>query len=113
MRQENNTAGICNYDDFRLEYHVVVLEYVPCKQLNIEVVCYNPAGTWEKEATFKHSTKLSPFQSLELIKFQTSDPKLRIAASIISSVIENIKLPKDKLRRLNIKDGKVWFVCVV
>jgi hypothetical protein len=111
--QSNNTAGQCTYDDFRLEYQVIALEYIPCKQLTIEVVCLNPYSSWEKEATFKHSTPLSPIQSLELIKFQTSDPKLKIAASIIDSVIENLKLPKDKLRKLSIRSGQVWFVCKV
>src|SRR6202035_3546093 len=101
-----NNAGQCMVDDFRLEYQVIHLEYVLGKLLVIEAVCRNPYATalLDKEATFKHTTtKPLPF----------ADEKTRIALLIVESVIKNLELPREKLRKLVIRGGQVFFVCKV
>lgn len=88
-------------DDFRLEYQVISLEYVLHKSLEIVAVCHNPWGVLDKEATFKYSTT----------NFPIGDEKNRLALLIVESVIKNLELPKEKLRKLVIRNGQVFFVC--
>lgn len=95
-------AGACLYEDFKLEYQVINLEFIHNKLLKIEVVCINPYNSFEREATLKYSTD-------NLLS--NPDERLKISYSIMNSVIKNFKLSKDKLRKLNIKDGKVFYIC--
>jgi NhaP-type Na+/H+ and K+/H+ antiporter len=101
----HNTArtGECMYEDFRLEYQVVNLEYIKDRSLKIEAVCYNPYNILDKEAIFKHSTN----------NLNVFDERLKISYSIIDSLIANLDLPKNKLYKLIIRDNQVFYICKV
>jgi hypothetical protein len=101
--QTTNCAGECIYEDFTLEYVVISLEYIRNKSMKIEAVCYNRRNSFDKEAVFKHSTN-----NLNIL-----DDKLRISYSIMDSVIKNMDLQKDKLYKLIIKNGGVFYLCAV
>ena len=94
------TAGECIYENFKLEYQVIILEYVRGKSLKIEAVCFNPFNEYDKEAVFKHSTT-----NLKIV-----DEKLKIAFSILDSVIGNLNFNKEKLHKLVIKNNQVFYI---
>jgi NhaP-type Na+/H+ and K+/H+ antiporter len=96
-------AGVCMHENFKLEYQVVDLEFVRNKSIKIEAVCYNRHASIEKEAVFKHSTN-----NLNLL-----DERLKIALSIMDSVIKNLDLPKDKLYKLVVRNHQVFYICKI
>jgi hypothetical protein len=102
MKTLKTCAGECMYENFRLEYQVVHLEFVKNKFLKIEAVCYNPS-TFDKEAVFKYTTN----------NLNSPDEKLKIAFSIIDSVIKNLDLSKDKIYKLIVENNKVFYISVV
>lgn len=93
----SNCAGVCLVDDVRLEYQVIALEYIPGKLIAIEAICLNQ---FHREAVFRLNTKNLVFP----------DKKTEIAFSIISSVIGDIGLDSTKLRKLCIRDKKVFYI---
>jgi hypothetical protein len=103
MQPNTACAGECIYDQFRLQYQVINLEYIKGKSLSIVAVCYNPFNSLDKESTLKFSTN----------NFNIPDKRLDIVMSIIESVIENLKLPKDKLFKLVVKDSQAFYICSV
>lgn len=103
MKTNTACAGECMYENFRLEYQVVHLEYVKDKLLRIEAVCYNPYNVLDKEAIFKHSTN----------NLNASDERLKISYSIIDSIISNLNLEKEKLYKLIVKNNQVFYLCKV
>lgn len=103
MKPNTACAGECMYENFRLEYQVVYLEFIKDKFLKIEAVCYNPYNVLDKEAIFKHSTS----------NLNAFDERLKISYSIIDSVINNLNLPKDKLYKLIVKNNQVFYLCKV
>jgi hypothetical protein len=96
------TAGECLYDNFKLEYQVVALEYICGKSINIEVVCYNPYS-FDKEATLKFTTT----------NLNVPDRKLDISLLIINSLIKNLKLDPKTLRKLTIRDHKIFYIHII
>lgn len=98
----SNCAGVCLVGgDFRLEYQVIALEYIPNKLISIEAVCLRPSNHHlDKEVIFKLSTK----------NLFAGDKKLEIAFSIINSVIKEVGLSDAKLHKLCIRDKKVFFI---
>lgn len=100
MNNSNAAAGTCVYENTRLEYVVVSLEFIRNKSLKIEVVCLNPRS-FDKEATLKYTTT----------NLSLPDERLNIALSIMDDVIKNLDLPKDKLYKLVVKNHNVFYVC--
>lgn len=100
MKPNPTCAGECMYENFKLEYQVVHLEFIHNKYLNIEAICYNPFNQYDRESIFKHT----------ITKFNSSDIKLKIALSIIDSIIKNLNLPEDKLYKLVIRDNKIFYI---
>jgi len=98
-----NCAGVCLVETFRLEYQVIALEYIPNKLIAIEAVCLNPYSNYDKELTFKLKTA-----NLKII----GDKKLDIALSIINSVIKEMELTSENLRKLCIRDKKVFYITI-
>lgn len=96
----SNCAGVALIDNRRLEYQVIALEYVPGTLISIEAICLNQ---YNREATFKLSTK----------NLLSSDKKTEIAFSIINSLIKEVGLDIDKLRKLCIRDKQVFFITTV
>jgi hypothetical protein len=94
------TAGECIYENFKLEYQIVRLEYVHKKCLKIEAICLNPRNSLDKEVVFKYSTNNLNVQS----------EKLKISFSIIDSLIKNLDLQKDKIYKLVVKNGGVFYI---
>lgn len=94
-------AGSCTYDNFKLEYQVVSLEFVRNKFIKIEAICYDPYSKhFDKELTLKyHTTNL-----------KTSDNKLKIVWSIIDSLIKNLELPKENLYKLVVKNKQIFYI---
>lgn len=101
--QTTNCAGECIYEDFTLEYVVISLEYIRNKSIKIEAVCHNRHNSFDKEAVFKHSTN-----NLNML-----DDKLNITYSIMDSLIKNIGLQKDKVYKLIVKNGNVFYLSAV
>ena len=95
-----NNAGECMYEDFKLEYQIVSLEYVHKKCLKIEAICRNSRNALDKEAVFKYSTT----------NLNHQDERLKISFSIIDSVIKNLNLEKDKVFKLVVKNGEVFYI---
>jgi hypothetical protein len=93
------TAGECLYQSFKLEYQITSLEYVCGKSVKIEAVCYNPYS-FDKEAILKYSTN----------NINVPDRKLDISLLIINSLIKNLKLDPKTLRKLTIRDHKIFFI---
>jgi hypothetical protein len=93
------TAGECLFENFKLEYQITSLEYICGKSVKIEAVCYNPYS-FDKEAILKYTSN----------NLKVPDRKLDIALLIINSLIKNIKLDANKLRKLTIKDSKIFFI---
>ena len=88
------------YENFRLEYQIVSLEFIHNKSLKIEAVCYNPFNTLDKEAVLKYSTT----------NLTLPDKRLEIAFLLMDSVIKNLDLTKSKLRKLVIKDHQAYYI---
>lgn len=103
MKPNTACAGACMYENFKLEYQVVYLEFVHNKYLKLEAVCYNRLNSIDKEATLKYSTS----------NLNSPDERLKISFLIMDSVIKNLNLSKDKLRKLIVKDHQVHFICKV
>lgn len=95
-----SNAGVCMYENFRLEYQVVYLEYVHKKSLKIEAICLNPFNEYDREATFKYSTN----------NFNINDERLKISFTIIDSVAKNLNLDMSKLYKLIVKNNKVFYI---
>jgi|ERR1700722_4685537 len=95
-----SNAGVCMYENFRLEYQVVHLEYVYNKFLKIEAVCLNPFNKCDREATFKYSTN----------NFNINDERLKISFTIIESLAKNLEIDMDNLYKLIVKNNKVFYI---
>jgi hypothetical protein len=93
-------AGACIYEHFNLEFQIIELEYVSEKSIKIEAICYNPKGIFDKEATFKFSTN----------NFKIADEKLTISLLMIKSVMESLELNDKNIRKLVVKDNKVFYM---
>jgi hypothetical protein len=101
MKHNTACTGACMYENFKLEYQVVYLEFIHNKFLKIEAVCYNPSNPLDKEAILKYSTN----------NLNTPDERLKIAFMMIDSVIKNLNLSKSNLRKMVIKDHQVYYIC--
>jgi hypothetical protein len=88
------------YENFRLEYQVVHLEYVHKKLLKIEAVCLNPFNEYDREAIFKYSTN----------NFNIKDERLKISFALLDSVAKNLNLDMDNLYKLIVKNNKVFYI---
>lgn len=93
-------AGECMFENFKLEYQVVELEYVKNKYLRIEAVCYNPRNTLDKEATLKYSSN----------NLKSTDEKFKIAIGMVDRLITNLDLSKEKLFKLVVRNGEVFYL---
>lgn len=100
MKSNTALAGECMYEDFRLEYQVVSLEFIRNKHIKVEAVCYNPHNTLDKEAILKYSTN----------NFNSNDGRLEIALSMLDSLTKNLNLQKETLYKLIIKDHQVFYL---
>lgn len=103
MKPNTTCAGECMYENFRLEYQVTALEYIHNSYLKIEAVCFNPYNEYDREAIFKYSTN----------SFLAKDERLKIAMLIIDSLIKNLNLSKDSLRKLIIKNKETFYICKI
>jgi hypothetical protein len=103
MQPNTACAGECVYQQFKLQYQVVQLEYVRGKCLSIVAICYNPYNSLDKESTLKYSTS----------NLNIPDKRLDIAMSMVDDVIKNLELDANKLYKLVIKDSQAFFVCAV
>lgn len=100
MKPNTACAGKCMYEDFKLEYQVVHLEFVRKKFLKLEVVCYNPYNTLDKEAVLKyHTTNLN-----------SSDEKLKVVLSVVDSIIKNLNLEKENLYKLVVRNHEIFYL---
>lgn len=99
----NALAGIWTVEDIRLEYQLISLEYIEEKSLVIEAVCLNPHIPYplNKEVIFKYNTT----------NFNQIDQKCKIALSLLNLIIENLELKN--VKKLNIKDGRVFYLCLI
>lgn len=94
-------AGSCTYDNFKLEYQIVSLEFVRNTSIKIEAICYDPYSKHlDKELTLKYNTN----------NLNSSDNKLKIVLSIIDSLIKNLDLPKENLYKLVVKNKQVFYI---
>lgn len=93
-------AGECMYENFKLEYQIIHLEYVRNKCLRIEAVCYNPHNTLDKEAVLKYNTN----------NLKSPDEKLKIALNMVDTLITNLDLPKEKLYKLIVRNREVFHI---
>ena len=93
------TAGVCVYNEYKLQYQIVSLEYVANKSLKIEAICYNKRS-FDKEAVFKYSTN----------NFRLFDERLEVSLTIVDSLIENLKLDKSKLKKLTVIGGEIYYI---
>jgi len=100
MKPNVACAGECMYENFKLEYQVVHLEYVRNKHLRIEAVCYNPHNTLDKEAVLKYSTN----------NLKSPDEKLKIALNMVDTLITNLDLSKEKLYKLVVRNREVFYI---
>lgn len=100
MKPNTTCAGECMYENFKLEYQVVYLEFIRKKSLKIETICINPNNTLDKEVVLKYSTN----------NLSTPDEQLKIAYSIMDSVIQNLNLSRDKLFKLIVKNHQIFYV---
>lgn len=96
------SSGECRYQKQRFEYRVLNLEFIRGKSLIIEAVCYNPNLEYphNKEKTLQYKTT----------NFFLQDEELKIAMAIINAIVKKSKLPKHKLYKLCVKDGKIFFI---
>jgi hypothetical protein len=101
MANDITCAGTCIYENFKLQYQIVHLEFIKGKFLQIEAICYNPYA-YDKEAIFKYCTR----------NFAISDEKFKIAISLLNSVIDNLELPSIPFR-LIVKNHQVYYLYVV
>ncbi len=97
------SSGVCKYEDFELEYQIVSLDYSFNKILSIEAICYNPSPSYHKEATFKYSTT----------NLNSNDERLKIANLIINTIVGHLGTERNKLRRLSIRNGEVFYMCSI
>ena len=93
------TAGVCVYNEYKLEYQIVSLEYITNRSLKIEAICYNKRS-FDKEAVFKYSTN----------NFRLFDERLEISLTIVNSLVENLKVDKAKLKKLTVIDGQIYYI---
>jgi len=100
MKSNTTCAGECMYENFKLEYQVVHLEYVRNKYLKLEAVCYNPHNTLDKEAVLKYNTN----------NLNSPDEKLKIALHMLDSIIAKLELPKEKLYKLVVRNLEVYYI---
>lgn len=96
----NNCAGVCTYEDFRLEYQIEYLEIIFKRSLKIQAVCYNPYNLYDREAIFKYSTN----------NLSSNDIRLKIAMSMIESLIKDLRLDKNKLYKFIVKNKQVFYI---
>lgn len=93
--------GEFTYDDIKLEYQVILLEYHHSRRrnyLHIEAICLNPLNSWDREMKFVFQTN----------NFSSNDEKLKIAFTILKSVIDNLGIAS--VFKLNIKNGNVFYM---
>lgn len=103
MKPNTTCAGECMYENFKLEYQVIHLEYIKNKLLKVEAVCYNRHNTLDKEAVFKYNSN----------NLNIQDERLKIALSIMDSIIKNLDLPKENLYKLVVENNQVFYICKV
>lgn len=97
-------AGVCVYENIRLEYQIINLEFVHNKFLKIEAICLNPSNIYDREATFKYTTN----------NLNSLDERLKISFAIINSVAENLSLDTNKLYKLIVKsNNKIFYICSI
>lgn len=102
MVANTTCAGECIYDNFKLEYQIVSLEFIRDKSLTIEAICYNKKSKHiDKEMILKYrSSNLS-----------TPDGKQKIVLSILFSLMKNLNLQKEKLHKLVVRNNQVYYIC--
>lgn len=103
MQTNTACAGKCIYESYKFEYQVIHLEFIRNKHLELEIVCYNKHNTLDKESTLKYNTN----------NFNSADEKLKIALSIMDSVIKNLNLEKEKLYKLVVRNREVFYLSEV
>lgn len=101
MKQQTSVCtGECIYQKFKLEYQIIYLEFIQDRSLKIDVVCYNPFNEYDKEAILKYSTN----------NLKSTDERLKIALLIVESAIKNLKLDKNKLFKLVVRNNKIFYL---
>lgn len=93
-------TGECVYEDYRLKYQIIDLEFIKNKFFKIEVVCFSRFNEFDREAIFKYSTS----------NLNSSDERLKVAMSIFDSIIKNIKLEKNNIYKLCVRDKKIYYI---
>ena len=94
------TTGECLIEDFKLEYQIESLEYVRQKSLSIIAVCYNPYNKYDRESVLKYSTH----------NLSSSDKRLEIALLMIKSLITKFSLDENKVHRMIVRNGQVYYL---
>lgn len=97
---KSNLAGVCVFENFKLEYQVEYLEYIPNKSLNIKAICFNPYNVWDREAVFKYSTN----------NLSLNDPRLQIAISMIEGLVKDLNLQNERLFKLVVRNKQAFYI---
>jgi hypothetical protein len=100
---DTSTAGTCSFENYKLEYKILNLEFISGKSLSIEAVCYNPNNKHDREAIFKYSTN----------NINVYDKRLEIAFLIVRTLIKTLQLNEDNLRKLMVRNNKAYYISVI
>ena len=94
-------TGKCYFKEFKMEFQILNLDFVKDKSLSIAAVCYHPTSAKNKEVLFHFNTLNTKYPT---------DEQSAIAFIIMNLTIERLKLNKENLYRLSIKNKDVYFL---
>lgn len=106
MQNVARHTGQCFYKEFKMEFQILNLEFIKGKNLYIEAICYHPTSAKNKEVLFQYNT--SNTESCSPL-----DEKSAIALMIINLTIDKLKLNKNNLYKLSIKNKDVYHISKV